>query len=792
MEFVEVGTVNDLADGQMVGFEVDDRRILLAKVEGEFFAIGGTCSHERSNLDQGALLGHVVYCPLHFSAFDVRSGAVLGPPAECPVPKHEVRVEDGRVLVCTQPCALESAAPAQRRAQDADAGLGRERGRRRPPPCGRNAAAVAQDVPADVADVTQDLRRHRTSPYVVTADAASIAQDVAADVAGIAQAAPEPAGATRELAEQVARLEQTVRESSGELAERVARLEQTVRELRSELAAAKPAQPASGGGDPWNHQSPRFMSRIPTSARYLPLAIAIPAGIVAAARPDLRSAVRETALPSRTATSCSSTSSVMAGSTSSSCPWWVSSACWPPPVSGATGRALQGTVPAALPRQPLGGALRGTAEEVIKHDGFETWTVTDVQRRFHLKIFYGFARPPGCHHRRRHLHRDLPDPRDRLARQRAVAAHLGPGQDRRQRRRDRPAHRADAGDVDLAPALLRSGDLLRLVLPRPCSGSPPSQGSPSRSCASPVSAWPIRPTPSISCSSSPCSSISRSPSSRTPCTTRRASRSPVRSGGGKRRLPRLAASAEFVHNRWQRTRERSARRAGRLEVSTRDAETPEPEGAPVSKSSAGSRVELQAVTKVYGEGPLAKLVVDECSFVLEPGEVTVMVGPSACGKSSIAFLIAGYERPTKGKILLDGKGVGGPSWDRLVVFQESALLPWLTTYENIMFGPKARGFDKKEMRAACRGAPGAGRVARVPRQVPDPALRRHAAPGGTRPGPDQRPQGHDSGRAFPRARPHDPRVDAGVLQQPARRRSPAPASSSRRTSTRRSSSPIGC
>ena len=132
-------------------------------------------------------------------------------------------------------------------------------------------------------------------------------------------------------------------------------------------------------------------------------------------------------------------------------------------------------------------------------------------------------------------------------------------------------------------------------------------------------------------------------------------------------------------------------------MSMQNAETREPEGAPVPKSSAGSKVEFQSVTKIYGEGPLAKLVVEECSFVLEPGQVTVMVGPSACGKSSVAFLIAGYERPTKGKILLDEKGVGGPSWDRLVVFQESALLPWLTTYENIMFGPKARGFDKKEM-----------------------------------------------------------------------------------------------
>lgn len=132
-------------------------------------------------------------------------------------------------------------------------------------------------------------------------------------------------------------------------------------------------------------------------------------------------------------------------------------------------------------------------------------------------------------------------------------------------------------------------------------------------------------------------------------------------------------------------------------MSAEYSESPEPKGRPVPRVTKGSRIEFNEVTKVYGEGPLAKVVVEECSFVLEPGEVTVMVGPSGCGKSSIAFLIAGYERPTKGKILLDGKGIGGPRWDRLVVFQESALLPWLTTYENIMFGPKARGFDKKEM-----------------------------------------------------------------------------------------------
>jgi quinone-modifying oxidoreductase subunit QmoC len=370
MEFVEVGTVNDLDDGQMVGFEVDDKRILLAKVEGEFFAIGGTCTHERSNLDQGALLGHVVYCPLHYSAFDVRSGAVLGPPAECPVPKHEVRVEDGRVLVCTQPCGLESAAAA---------------------PAG-NGVAATQEVAPEPAAATQEAA---PEPAVATQDAvpepAVVAHGGAADLAAAAQAAPEPAGASRELMEQVARLEQAVRESSGELAERIARLEQTVRDLRSELEAAKPAQPksGSGGGDPWEHQSPRFMSRIPTSARYLPLAVAIPAAIVVVL--VLTAAVVFRDGPAVPDGDILFEHFIGHG-------WldvFVLSLVGVVAVVAATGirrhwKGLQGTVPSALPRRPLGGALRGTAEEVIKHDGFDSWTVSDVQRKSHLAIFYGF------------------------------------------------------------------------------------------------------------------------------------------------------------------------------------------------------------------------------------------------------------------------------------------------------------------------------------------------------------------------------------------------------------------
>jgi NitT/TauT family transport system ATP-binding protein len=120
------------------------------------------------------------------------------------------------------------------------------------------------------------------------------------------------------------------------------------------------------------------------------------------------------------------------------------------------------------------------------------------------------------------------------------------------------------------------------------------------------------------------------------------------------------------------------------------------EGARIARASEPSSLELRNVTKLYGEGPLATPVVYDCSFTLEAGKLTAMIGPSGCGKSTIAFLVAGFERPTRGEVLLDGTAVSQPSHDRLLIFQETALMPWLTTYENIMFGPKMRRAANKE------------------------------------------------------------------------------------------------
>jgi NitT/TauT family transport system ATP-binding protein len=116
--------------------------------------------------------------------------------------------------------------------------------------------------------------------------------------------------------------------------------------------------------------------------------------------------------------------------------------------------------------------------------------------------------------------------------------------------------------------------------------------------------------------------------------------------------------------------------------------------------SAGGEITVSNVSKSYGAIEFAKQVVQNCSFTIESGKLTVMIGPSGCGKSTLIRLLAGFERPTSGAITLaGGKAVTGPGLDRLVVFQESALFPWMSTYDNVMFGPRARGEDTPEMHA---------------------------------------------------------------------------------------------
>jgi nitrite reductase/ring-hydroxylating ferredoxin subunit len=97
--FVPVSTVADLPPGHMRWVTVDRERVLLANVEGTFYALRDVCGHQRAPLSRGRLEGHVVECPLHFARFDVRTGALLCGPVAEDVPIYEVRVDAEMVYV---------------------------------------------------------------------------------------------------------------------------------------------------------------------------------------------------------------------------------------------------------------------------------------------------------------------------------------------------------------------------------------------------------------------------------------------------------------------------------------------------------------------------------------------------------------------------------------------------------------------------------------------------------------------------------------------------------------------
>lgn len=79
---------------------------------------------------------------------------------------------------------------------------------------------------------------------------------------------------------------------------------------------------------------------------------------------------------------------------------------------------------------------------------------------------------------------------------------------------------------------------------------------------------------------------------------------------------------------------------------------------------------------------------EDISLNVKEREFVCLLGPSGCGKTTLLNLIAGFEFPEKGEILVDGQVVKEPGSDRMVMFQESALFPWLDTMDNILFGLK--------------------------------------------------------------------------------------------------------
>ncbi|MCH5138984.1 ATP-binding cassette domain-containing protein, partial [Clostridiaceae bacterium UIB06] len=103
---------------------------------------------------------------------------------------------------------------------------------------------------------------------------------------------------------------------------------------------------------------------------------------------------------------------------------------------------------------------------------------------------------------------------------------------------------------------------------------------------------------------------------------------------------------------------------------------------------------IEGVSKKYKKGNEDLEILRSTDLTVRDGEFVCVLGPSGCGKSTLLNIIAGFEKPTSGRVILEGKEVNSPGPDRAVVFQENALFPWLKVIDNVEFGMKVAGVPK--------------------------------------------------------------------------------------------------
>lgn len=111
-----------------------------------------------------------------------------------------------------------------------------------------------------------------------------------------------------------------------------------------------------------------------------------------------------------------------------------------------------------------------------------------------------------------------------------------------------------------------------------------------------------------------------------------------------------------------------------------------------------SQIIMQNIDMVFSSERKQTHVLDNIDLTINKGEIYCLLGPSGCGKSTILKLLAGFENPTGGKVSVNGEIVKSIGPDRAVVFQTSNLFPWLTVYENVVFGLRMKKVSAEEMK----------------------------------------------------------------------------------------------
>src|SRR5579883_136645 len=113
-------------------------------------------------------------------------------------------------------------------------------------------------------------------------------------------------------------------------------------------------------------------------------------------------------------------------------------------------------------------------------------------------------------------------------------------------------------------------------------------------------------------------------------------------------------------------------------------------------------VVIDQVTVAFGRGGSRHVAVENNSLEVAPGEFVALLGPSGCGKSTLLNCVAGYIRPTSGRVTVDGVPVTRPGPDRGMVFQQYSLFPWKTIHDNVAFGPLRAGKGRAEAESIAR------------------------------------------------------------------------------------------
>jgi ABC-type nitrate/sulfonate/bicarbonate transport system ATPase subunit len=111
--------------------------------------------------------------------------------------------------------------------------------------------------------------------------------------------------------------------------------------------------------------------------------------------------------------------------------------------------------------------------------------------------------------------------------------------------------------------------------------------------------------------------------------------------------------------------------------------------------SRAEALEVRSVSKTFVSPDRTRVdALQSVSLDAQPAEIVSIVGPSGCGKSTLLRMVAGFDFPTDGQILLGAAAIQAPAADRGIVFQQPQLYPWLSVFDNVVFGPRMRGMDR--------------------------------------------------------------------------------------------------